>query len=116
MVSFNCLNVLLLIKYVLFAVPSGFPQNLQANAISPTEVVVMWDIPRPVDSNGVILTYTLLLFSSGNVSNITTSQKYWNVSDLQPFSTYTFAIAASTSIGIGPFSTNVSITTPEAGK
>jgi len=100
---------------VLFTVPSGFPQNLQANAISPTEVMVTWKVPQPVDTNGIIIAYTLLLFSSRNVSNITTSQNFWNVSGLQPFSTYIFSVAASTSVGIGPFSTNISITTPETG-
>ena len=68
-----------------------------------------------MDANGIIVNYTLLLFYSGNVSNVTTSQSYWNANGLQPFTMYTFSVSASTRIGMGPFSSNVSITTPEAG-
>ena len=51
-----------------------------------------------------------------NISVFTTSDNYWNISGLRPFSSYTFRVAASTSIGIGPFSTNVTVTTSEDGK
>ena len=35
---------------------------------------------------------------------------------LTPFTTYEFTIAASTEVGLGPFSETISILTPEDGK
>ena len=57
----------------------------------------------------------MMIFDS-NISVFTTSDNYWNINGLRPFSSYTFRVAASTIIGIGPFSTNVTVTTPEDGK
>ncbi len=95
--------------------PSGFPQNLQARALSSTEIAITWDAPQAIDSNGIITSYTLMVISDGNVSIVTTRESHWNVSELRPFQIYTFRVAASTSIGIGPFSSNLSVMTPEAG-
>ena len=57
-----------------------------------------------------------MMIFDGNISVFTTSDNYWNVNGLRPFSSYTFRVAASTSIGTGLFSTNVTVTTPEDGK
>ena len=68
--------------------------------------------------NGIITSYTI------NVTIIETGQQaVWQsnttsltVNSLHPHRTYECIIAAVTSAGTGPFSTHITITTPEDGK
>ena len=46
---------------------------------------------------------------------LTSTTTSLTVSTLQPFTTYFCIIAASTSVGMGPFSTVVTLQTPEDG-
>lgn len=53
---------------------------------------------------------------TGEEFQLTSNTTSVNVTTLRPYTTYHCIIAASTSVGIGPFSTLVTLLTPEDGK
>ena len=67
--------------------------------------------------NGIIILYTInvTVADSGEMFQLTSTTTSLTVSTLQPFTTYFCIIAASTSVGMGPFSTVVTLQTPEDG-
>ena len=78
-------------------------------------MILDWATPLPQDVNGIVTDYTINVTSSaGNRyfqigSNMTT----YALTSLRPYITYACIVAAHTSIGQGPFSTSVVVTTPE---
>ena len=82
-------------------------------------MVLSWDPPRPEEQNGVIISYVINVTEAGSgasfqlVASTNTSRV---VSNLQPFTTYDFLIAAATTVGLGPFSRLLTIQTPEDGE
>ena len=67
--------------------------------------------------NGIIILYTInvTVADSGEMFQLTSTTTSLTVSTLQPFTTYFCIIAASTPVGMGPFSTVVTLQTPEDG-
>ena len=97
--------------------PSGFPENFLAVATSPRSILLTWIPPLPQDRNGIITGYFI------NATLVETGEKLQHSSNstsltmnARPYTTYLFIIAAGTIAGRGPFSTEVSIKTPESGK
>ena len=96
-------------------VPTGPPQNFNLTANDSRSLVLNWVTPLPQDVNGIVIDYTINVTSSiGFISfrvgsNITT----YTLSSLRPYIAYTCMIAAHTSVGRGPFTANVTLTTPE---
>ena len=78
----------------------------------------MWTLPKLASRNGEIVSYTI------NVSVVESEEMFQYITNttelellaLRPYHTYVFTVAASTIIGEGPFSSNVTIQTPEDGK
>ena len=99
------------------AVPTGYPQGFQIQPLTPYSVVALWEPPFISDQNGIITNYTIrwTLTPSEGESEYTTTNTNITVSNLTPHTTYVWTIAASTSVGIGPYSTAVNILMPEAG-
>lgn len=100
---------------IVIAAPSGPPQNLTVAVNDSRSLILNWDVPLPQDINGIITDYTINISSNLGISNIlvgsnTTS---FTLTSLRPFVAYTCVIAAHTSIGQGPFSTSMTLTTPE---
>lgn len=101
-------------------VPSGFPQSFMETVQSSSSVTLSWMPPLLDEQNGVLTGYTLNITETG--SGVTTqrtlpsSQTSITVTSLLPFTTYSYAISASTSVGPGPFNTLLTVTTPEDGK
>lgn len=97
------------------SVPTGPPQNFSITVNHSRSLILDWTTPLPQDVNGIVTDYTISVTSTiGNSSfqirsNVTT----YALTSLRPFITYTCAVAAHTSIGQGPFSTSITITTPE---
>ena len=98
--------------FSLCAVP-GTPQNVNATSVSSTSLLVTWDHPPAPDRNGVITGYTvnwrkkreinmIELFSNGTSHLLT---------GLEPFTSYSIAVAGSTSAGQGQFTTLFTIRT-----
>ena len=74
-----------------------------------------WATPLAPVVNGIVTDYTINVTSSvGNSSfQIGSNTTSYTLTTLRPFVTYTCVVAAHTSIGRGPFSMNMTLTTPE---
>ena len=84
-----------------------------ATAVSPTSIMVTWDMVPPIDQNGVITMYQVLyqpLETFGgaigpltvNVTELTA-----DLTDLEEYVNYTISVRAYTSAGEGPYSDGV---------
>ena len=99
-------------------VPSGYPQSLSVMPTTSRSALLQWEPPNEADRNGIVTEYII------NVSAVETGEDFQlistntslTVTHLRPYTTYQCIIAASTSVGIGPFSTVVTVITPEDGK
>ena len=95
---------------------------MTALAISPTEIVVTWDIVPPIDQNGVITFYVLFwnFFWPGSSTEsqmqTTTSDQMRTLRVLHANVEYLLRVRAFTSVGAGPLSDGVVAQTPEDGK
>ena len=80
--------------------------------------MLTWDPPFIQNQNGIIRDYIINVtaLDTGVISQIITSDLNLTLDMLTPFSTYAFIVAARTSIGAGPFSTDLTIQTLEDGK
>lgn len=105
-----CYNV-----YCPILVPTGSPVTFFAMASSSTSILLTWDPPPIHERNGIITSYTITHVVAGNSSTLTTADQMLLVTNLRPFTPYTFEIAASTSIGLGPRTSPLTENTPEAG-
>ena len=100
-------------------VPSGYPQNFSVSSESSGSALFIWVPPHEYDRNGIITEYTI------NISAVETGEEFQlqldstttsvTATTLTPYTTHFCSIAASTSAGIGPFSTILSFLTPESG-
>ena len=89
-----------------------------AQSTSSRSAVLTWDPPNAEDQNGVIVEYTINVTAveTGEEFQFTSNTTIFTVTTLRPFTTYLCTIAASTSIGLGPFSTVFTLRTPEDGE
>ena len=104
--------------YSLHTVPSGLPENITAIATDSRTLVVMWTPPPEDLQNGIIVDYTV------NITVTETGESFQRTTDgnttliltgLHPYYTYSITVAASTSIGIGPYTVVYFIRMPEDG-
>ena len=100
------------------AVPASPPDNFQATAASSTSVTITWDPPPVENQNGIITGYFIDVeaIETGETFQLFSESNTLHVDTLRPFTTYVCIIAAQTSIGIGPYSTSVTVITPEDGE
>ena len=101
------ISELLACSLLFSSVPNGQPTNVDATADSSTSVTIFWDPPSPENQNGVIIAYAINLTTvgSGDVSQYSSSTDNITIPSLNPFTSYTFTVAAQTSAGTGPFTT-----------
>lgn len=107
--------------FYLFIVPSGPPEEVKVHVINSTLVQAFWHPPVEDQQNGEILYYTVTIYintgqGSHQTHTITTNSSRIQLPLLRPFSDYSITVAASTSVGRGPFIEPVFFNTPEAGK
>ena len=100
------------------AVPSGRPQNVTNGSIRSRSAVITWEPPSEEDQNGIITNYTISVAVTGTnetflLYSVSTSI---TIATLKPYTTYFLRVAASTSVGQGPPSTVLILSTPEDGK
>lgn len=83
----------------------------------PRSIVLRWNPPLPEDRNGPITNYlvSVTVVETGQMFEINTTATTYQLFQLTPYTTYTFTIAASTEVGLGPYSTLISVQTPEDG-
>ena len=100
------------------AAPSSPPLNFVATPTNSRSIALRWDPPLPEDRNGPITSYlvNVTVIETGEVFEINTTLTTFSLLFLTPFTTYEFTIAASTEVGLGPYSETVSVLTPEDGK
>ena len=106
------------IRLIFVLVPSGYPRNFQATVATSRSAVLRWDPPFLQEQNGIITGYVIEInaLGIGETSQLSTVFLNRTIDDLFPFTTYQLRIAASTSIGTGPFSPAFTITTLEDGQ
>lgn len=104
-------------KFVLSAVPSGFPQDVSGIANSPSSITLAWSPPIPEEQGGVIVNYVVRITNTDSVetSEHTSTSTSISITGLQPFTTFVCVVAAATSLGVGPFSHLYFVQTPESG-
>ena len=97
--------------------PSGPPQNIIAQVSSARSVYIAWDPPASEEQNGIVISYIVNItgVETGERLQLISQSQSVNVTGLTPYTTYLCIVAASTAIGPGPFSTQITIRTPEAG-
>lgn len=81
-------------------------------------VVLEWDPPNFDERNGVIVGYLLNYTKSDRdmVVSYFSNDTAMVIQPLQPYTLYIFHVAAKTSVGVGPFSLSLQVTTAEDGK
>ena len=86
--------------------------------MSPEEALISWEAPQVEDQNGIITGYVIDITLPGIGMNfqVTTSNTDFLLDELLPFTTYTWRVAAMTSVGLGPYSMATSFLTSEGGK
>lgn len=94
-------------------VPSSPPLPGASRNLSSTSIHVSW-FP-PVEANGEIIEYTVVLQGPGAVNRTYTSETHLILSELTPFTPYNLSIAAVTRQGVGPF-VIIPLHTDEAGQ
>ena len=102
------------------SVPAAPPQNIQATAVSSTEIMVTWDEIPGLDQNGIIINYEVqiepldfstILF----VNSLSTTDLSILVTGLEEHVNYSIGVRAYTSVGPGPYSDPVTERTFEDG-
>ena len=120
--SILCLNELCFALWILIfclnVVPEGAPIGLNVAITSSTSAYLTWNPPSYEEQNGVIIEYVInvTVQETGERFQLTSNTTYLEVTTLRPYRTYMCIVAAATSVGLGPFSTSVTVKTPEDGK
>ena len=104
-------------NYITYVVPDGAPQNLSVLPISPFEAYAWWSPPHIENQNGIIQMYILNVteVASGEEFQLSTYTTSITIDGLRPYHLYTCAIAAGTTVGVGPFSSIFVFLTHEYG-
>ena len=100
--------------------PATPPQNVQATALSSTQIMVTWEEVPAIDQNGIIVIYEVR-FDPLQFTGVLITE-YMNTTDmsvvltgLQEYVEYNISVRAYTSVGPGPYSDPVTERTLEDG-
>ena len=100
--------------------PSSPPLNSAGEVLGPTAISVSWQPPAPEGQNGIITSYTILITELLTDTNTTYqrdgSRTELVITGLHPYYDYSCAIAAQTSVGLGPFGDPFTVTTHQDGE
>ncbi|XP_050443629.1 tyrosine-protein phosphatase Lar isoform X3 [Adelges cooleyi] len=99
-------------------VPGAPPQNVTAEAISPTSITVQWQPPPSDRSNGHIVYYKIMAIEAGMSDSDATQYRVENsttytLDDLKRWTEYRIWVLAGTSVGDGPSSYPITVRTHE---
>ncbi len=100
------------------AVPGSSPEKLSLAEVTSRSAVLTWDPPPYEDQNGVIISYliSVTINETGETFILSTNDTSLSITGLRPYRTYMCTISASTSVGVGPYSTGVIVETLEDGE
>ena len=98
--------------------PSSAPTGLSSTVQGSTSVLLSWSPPPAAEQNGVITVYTVEVVNTvtSNKDVYVTSSTSFTVVSLDPFTAYDYAIAANTTIVMGPYTNYMAFKTLENGK
>ena len=118
------INIILYINqirlYFVHIAPGEFPMILNATVISQRSIFIQWGTLPPIQQNGIIINYTVLLAPYVTANQPTVTLNTFNleleVKYLIPFTRYNISVAAITQVGSGPRSPSIERETPSDGK
>ena len=86
-------------------------------SIASSSITLVWALPPPEDHNGAIIGYTVNVQRVGDaaVQHQSTVTDF-TVTSLDAHTSYVVSVAAQTSVGMGPFTSEVQVTTLEDGE
>ena len=108
----------LILSYFIYStVPSEAPRNITGTPGDTREILLHWEPPFPENRNGIIIGYVVNVtrMNSGEILLLMSTTNSITISSLNPFTVYVCAIAATTSVGSGPFSDEIAVQTLEEG-
>ena len=95
--------------------PTAPPRDFFVIALNRTAIEAEWDHPPADDRGGIILGYKLFIQSTNGGAewtiNITDNSTVFIVGGLQPDTAYTLSVLAYTSVGDGPWSIRLTVST-----
>ena len=101
-------------------VPSGPPGTPSQITSTPTSIELSWTNIECLQRNGIITNFTIRYRQQGSTQDMTvntqTAATSFNVTGLLAFTTYTFSVAGSNSVGMGVFSATADIRIAEDSK
>ena len=103
-------------------VPVSPPTNVSATVVSPTSIMVTWDMVPPIDQNGVITLYEVLYEPQetfgGAIGPLTSTSTAMSLllTSLEEFANYNILVRAYTNVGSGPYSEDITEMTSEDGE
>ena len=99
---------------------SGIPGTPSLRIRTPTSIELSWTNIECLQQNGIISNFTIRYKLQGSIQvmtvNTQTAATSFNVTNLSAFTTYTFSVAGSNSIGMGAFSATANFRTAEDSK
>ena len=100
------------------AAPGAPPTNFIATPSTSRSSIITWDPPPFDEQNGIIIHYIInvTVVGTGQTFQLISNTTILSINTLTPFTSYICIIAAVTSAGIGPFSTQFNLVTPQDGK
>ena len=98
-------------------VPDAPPSEVTGHALSSTIILLTWLEPPDRHQNGLILYYEVQVVENetGILWTFFAVDNNINIASLHPYYTYVWTVAAHTIVGVGPFSTAISVQTYQAG-
>ena len=86
--------------------PSGPPQNISGSVVSSTSIQLSWSPPLSHHQNGLIQSYTILVFEQQTNTTVEEHQNFQEnmivITSLHPYYDYTLSVAAHT-VALGPY-------------
>ena len=101
--------------------PTGPPSNIASDSFVKNQLLLTWDQPVCGSRNGEMSKYEYAFgidLDNGEPMYGSTepNRRMVTLTDLQHYTTYEFQIYARTSVGAGPYSDVVEVTTSESSK
>ena len=86
--------------------------------MSSTIITLLWDPPPADAQNGIITQYRINIteVETGRFFTLFSATTSVNVTSLHPYYTYNCAIAAATMIGVGPYTSVITVVTLQDSK
>ena len=86
--------------------------------MSSTIITLFWDPPPADAQNGIITQYRINIteVETGRFFTLFSATTTVNVTTLHPYYTYNCVIAAATMIGVGPYTSVITVVTLQDGK